>query len=159
MARFEFNLEGVLRHRKNVERQRQRDLAAEQAKMRPLEQKLRELDESVRQATQEIRGQHLVGRLDLAYLAGHRRFIAATQRQAMSLAQKMALVQREIDAARKRLADAARERRIIEKLREREFTQWRAEMEKKESQENDEIGMQLALRTGVEERARAGGEA
>ena len=40
MARFEFQLEGVLQHRKNVEHERQRELALVQGQLQQLENEL-----------------------------------------------------------------------------------------------------------------------
>ena len=146
MPRFHFQLEGVLKQREGIERERQRALAVAQAKMQRLEEQLRDLDRAVQAAHADAREHHLVGRLDMAFLAAHRRFIASSQRQAMSLAQSMAGVKAEIDQARVALAEAAKQRKVIEKLRERQYDRWKADLLKKETAEMDEIGTQLAVR-------------
>src|SRR4051794_6888553 len=110
MAQFDFKLEGGLRHRTNQEHQRQRELALVQGEMQQLEGELRQLDQEVRQASGALRANHLTGKLDLTYLAAHRRFVAATQRKAMGVVQKMALVQRKLEEARAALAEAAKQR-------------------------------------------------
>jgi len=46
MARFKFKLAGVLRHRRQIERQKQRDLAVAQAQVRQTESELRALNDS-----------------------------------------------------------------------------------------------------------------
>lgn len=146
MARFRFQLEGVLRHRKNVERQQQREVALVQAQLTQLETELRQLDQTAQDAAAELRRDHLVGTIDLNYLAAHRRFVAATQRKAVSLAQRMALVRRELDEKRKVLTQAAIQRKVMEKLREKQFARWMETMGKREADELDEIGMQLSYR-------------
>ena len=50
MPKFIFQLEGVLKHRKHLEQQRQRALAEAQAHMAQLQAQLRLLDESMRSA-------------------------------------------------------------------------------------------------------------
>jgi flagellar FliJ protein len=150
MPKFVFQLEGVLKHRRNIERERRRPLALAQAKLHQLQSELRELDQSVQSANADARQHHLVGRLDMGFIAAHRRYIAATQRQAVALAQKMALAQREIDQARAALAEAAKQRKIIEKLREKQFGAWREDLARKESRELDEIGAQLSARHAAE---------
>src|SRR4051812_18515458 len=105
MPKFVFQLDGVLRQRKHVERERQRELATVQAQFAQLQNELRALNDRVTGATTDLRDNRLTGVLDLAFLAAHRRFIAATQRQAMALVQKMALVQRQVEDAQKALAD------------------------------------------------------
>src|ERR1051325_2261466 len=103
MAKFEFQLEGVLKHRKNIEHERQRALAVGQAQRNDLQRQLRLLDDDVKQAGLELRQKHLVGVIDLNYLAAHRRFAGAMQRKGMALVQKMAILQRQLDEARGQL--------------------------------------------------------
>jgi len=62
MARFVFKLDGVLRHRANIEQQRRRELAAVEAQMAALEAQLRALDAAVRASETDLRENRLVGR-------------------------------------------------------------------------------------------------
>ena len=153
MARFVFQLDGVLRQRKLAEEQKQRDLAVVEAEMTALEAQLRELDQSVQSTTADVRTNHLIGRLDLNFLAAHRRYIAATQRKALDLAERMAAVRVRLDAARKALAEAARERKIIEKLRERREAEWKAAQARKEMAALDEIGTRIGYESGLRQAA------
>lgn len=146
MARFRFQLDGVLRHRKNIERERQREVALVRQQLHHLETELRQLDGTVQDAATELRQRHLIGTIDLNYLAAHRRFVAATHRKAMSLVQKMALVQRQLDETRKALTQAAIARKVMEKLREKQHGRWQADINRRELGELDEIGMQLNYR-------------
>jgi flagellar FliJ protein len=146
MPRFEFHLEPVLRHRKDIERQKQRDVAIVQAQMVPLQAELKRLDEMVEQATADLRQTRLIGSVDMSFIAAHRRFTASIQRKAMSLVQKMALVQRRLEEVRGELAEAAKNRRIMEKLRERHYLRWREALDRVEAQDLDEMTMQLSYR-------------
>ena len=159
MARFKFQLEGVLEHRKNIEQEKQRALAGVQVQMQKLKDELVELDRVARGAIGDLRENRLVGRLDMSFLAAHRRFTGSVQRKAVAIAQKMALVQREIDEARTALGEAAKQRKIIEKLREKHLERWKAQRTRAENDELDDIGMQLAFRQLGESRAaEAGGQ-
>lgn len=146
MPRFNFKLEGILEHRRNIEHQRQRELALVQAQMASLQADLRLLDESVQQSMADLRRTRLIGSLDLAFLAAHRRFMLAMQRRGINLAQKIALVSRQVDDARRALAEAAKQRKIMEKLREKLFQRWMEAINKRETEELDEIGTQLSVR-------------
>ena len=146
MPRFKFQLEGVLQHRKNLEEEKQRALAAVLAQMQALKTDLSDLDQLARTAVADLRTNRLTGNLDLSFLAAHRRFSGSVQRKALALAQKMALVQREIDKARADLAEAAKQRKIIEKLRDRQLERWKNQQNRQEAEELDDIGMQLAFR-------------
>lgn len=146
MPGFVFQLEGVLRHRRNVERQCQRQLALAQAQMQELRDQLRGLDLELQDANADLRNNRLVGRLDLSFLAAHRRFVASMQAKGMLLVQKMALIQRQVDEGHAALAAAAKARKVIEKLREKHLERWQSEENRREALEMDEIGTQLASR-------------
>jgi len=146
MPRFKFQLEGVLEHRKNIEEEKQRALAMVFAEMQRLKIELSDLDQVARGAVADLRQNRLTGPLDMSFLAAHRRFTGSVQRKALAIAQKMALVQRQIDEARAALAEAAKQRKIIEKLRERQLERWQSQQHRQEMDELDDIGMQLAFR-------------
>jgi flagellar FliJ protein len=146
MPRFTFKLASVLHHRENVEHQRQRDLAIVQAKMTDLEHQLRSLDADVKHSNDAMRQNHLVGRIDPSLLAAHRRYLAATQRRALEIAQQMATVQKSLDAARSALAAAALDRKILDKLREKQLAAWQAESARRENLALDELSTQLSYR-------------
>lgn len=144
MARFRFSLEGVLRQRALVEREKQRVVADRQTIVAKLTTELRALDQQMQSATAEVRDHRLVGRLDLSYLAAHRRYALAMQRRAVELARRIASAQVAVEQAQAELVEAARRRKAIEKLREKRLAQWQAEHQRKESSELDEIGMRIA---------------
>jgi flagellar FliJ protein len=156
MAKFDFQLEAVLKHRKNREQERRRALAVVQGELTRLGNDLVALDQSVKAANEDMRQNHLTGRLDLTFMAAHRRFLVATQQRAGEIIQKMAGVRRQVEAARRELAAAAKDRKVIEKLREREHGRWVAEINRKETAEMDEIGMQIGF-ANIQEMS--GGEA
>ena len=151
MPRFVFTLESVLRHRVNAERERQRELAACQAEMVRLQQELKALNDSMRASAQDMKANHLVGSLDVGFLAAHRRYTVAMQRKGQSIVQDMARQQKKVDDAQRLLADAAKERKVIEKLREKQFERWKAEVARKEAAEADEVGAQFGYRVTTED--------
>jgi len=150
MARFVFQLEGVLRQRKLVEDQKHRELAVIQAEYAALELQLRAMDQEVQSATADVRTNHLTGQLDLELLAAHRRYTLAMQRRAMGIAQQMAAVQTRLDAGRRAVAEAAKQRKIIEKLREKRHAAWAAELNRKEMVELDEVSTRIGYRNSLE---------
>jgi flagellar FliJ protein len=146
MPRFVFRFQAILDHRHRIEQERQRELAVARKQLLDLETELRGLNDEIRSATTELREHHLVGPISVGFLVSHRRFVLGMQGKAMATVQKMALAQRGVDDARRQLAEAARQRKIMEKLRERHLERWRADLAEKEAREMDEIGMQLAYR-------------
>jgi flagellar FliJ protein len=161
MARFVFSLEGVLRHRRNIEHGRQRELADATVAMQRLQDELRELDELLKQSNEEMRQSHLTGRIEMSWLVAHRRFVMSGQRKAVTLMQRIALAQRAVQEKRQALVEAARETKVLEKLREHQWEAWRAEQARKEFAELDEAGTQIAYRVAGDESlgsSAAGGE-
>jgi flagellar protein FliJ len=144
MPRFVFQLDGVLRQRRHVEHEKQRELALAQRRMQELQEELRDLNDGVAASTEDVRREHLSGPLDMSFLMGHRRYLIEMQRKALALMQRMALAQRQVEQAQETLAGAARNRKIIEKLREKHHDRWLAALSRRELSEQDEIGMRLS---------------
>jgi len=145
MARFVFKLQALFRQRKHVERQQQRELASRQHALAKCQDELRELHERVQSTSNDVRRNHLVGVLDMNFLTAHRRYLLASQRQAMAIAQKIAIAQNAVNEAQVALAEAAKQRKIIEKLREKQLARWQEENHRKEMNAADELNVQLAF--------------
>src|SRR3954451_12447200 len=145
MPRFAFKIEGVIRQRKLVEQEKMRAVATCLKHQSDCEAELSRLHDNVRRITDDLRQNHLTGVLDMGFLAAHRRYMIAMQRQAMGIAQKIAVAQQRVTEARLALAEAAKQRKVMEKLREKHQERWRAEQAAKEFRELDEIGVQLAV--------------
>ena len=156
MPKFVFNLEPVLRHRLHVEQERQRELAAAQAEMTRLQRELKSLNDALQASSSEMKAGHLTGTLDVNYLAAHRRYTVAMQRAGQVIVQDMARQQRKVDEAQRLFSEAAKERKVLEKLRERQREGWEAEVRRKELAELDEVGMQLARRQAIQRAESAG---
>src|SRR3954469_21577836 len=122
MAQFKFKLAAVLRHRESVEKERQRDYALALARQKEIEDQLKALDQTMQSTNDDVRQNHLVGRLDVSFITAHRRFLLGMRQKAIELVAAMNKVQREVEAARQALAEAAKQRKILEKLRETQET-------------------------------------
>jgi flagellar FliJ protein len=146
MARFVFALESVLRQRTHVERERMREMAVCQGEMTRLQAELKALNDAMRGSAADMKANHLTGPIDVSFLAAHRRYTVAMQRKGQSLVQDMARQQRKVDEAQRLLAEAARERKVIEKLREKHLERWKAEAARKEQADADEVGAQFGYR-------------
>ena len=146
MAQFIFQLDGVLRHRERVEKDRQRELAVVLKEMARLEAELAVLDQETKQNASDVRDHHLLGELKLSFLAAHRRYMLAMQRKIIALAQKMAQHQLVVDQARTALAEASKQKKILEKLRERQQEAWTAKLNRRENSDLDELATQMSFR-------------
>ena len=150
MPKFVFPLEALLRQRQSAERERQRELALCQAEMVRLQQELKQLNDELQGSDADMKANRLMGALDVAFLAAHRRYSLAMQRKGQGLVQDLARQQKKVDDAQRLLAEAAKERKVIEKLREKQFERWRQEIERKEHAAADEAGAQFGYRIIME---------
>ncbi|MGA2498503.1 MAG: flagellar export protein FliJ [Tepidisphaeraceae bacterium] len=151
MPKFTFTLDGPLRQRRNLEQMRQRELAIALKVMQDLQDELRTLNDAVRQANEDIRAGHMTGAIDMNFLAAHRRFIMSAQRKGLTLMQRIALAQREVTERRATVVEAAKQTKVLEKLREHQWEAFRVEHARKEFAELDEIGTQIACRTSSDD--------
>src|SRR5215212_2764963 len=143
MAKFVFRLEPVLKQRKREERDKQRELAVRELVVVNLQIELKRLDDALRSASDDLRNNHLTGSIDMSFLTAHRRFLLSMQRQGRGVVQQIAAAQVQVDDARRKLAEAAKQRKVIERLRERHLLRWREDLARREQAEMDEIGTQI----------------
>jgi flagellar FliJ protein len=146
MSRFIFKLDGVLQHRERIEQDRQRELSVVVAEMTRLEAELLSMNQELQRTTTDVRDHHLVGRLDMRYLAAHRRYMLGMQRKVYALAQEMTQQQQLVDEARRAMAEASKQRKILEKLRERHQQEWAQAEARREAGDLDELTTQLSYR-------------
>lgn len=154
MAKFIFKLHGVLRHREMLEQEKQRAFALAQAEKAGAQAALKNLDEAVQRALADLRANHLTGSLNLSFLAAHRRFMMAMQRQGLELMAKLQEAQKKVDAVQAELAEAAKQRKVMEKLRERQQSRWAQEIGRKEAAQMDEMATQMTFQSANSEARR-----
>jgi flagellar FliJ protein len=144
MATFHFKLSPVLKHRQLIEHEKQRTYALALARLKELQDDLSSLNQSIQTSNTDVRDNHLVGRLNMAYLAAHRRYMLGLQRKGMDLVETMNAQQLKVDEARAALAEASRQKKILEKLRERQHAQWTADLARAEAGAADELATQMS---------------
>lgn len=154
MAKFIFNLASVLKQRLAVERTRQAVVAGLEAKRVELEEQLRGCQRAIEASRQswrdllgasagpdgsvaaaDVRG---AGMQAAASLAGE-----ATARKTVI---QLAGLHTHLTRARAELAQAMKDRRAIELLRDRRFEEWKLEQRRIETNQMDEIAQRMSQR-------------
>jgi len=143
MARFVFSLQAVLDQRRAVERERQVEVGTLEGKRRALEEAIRGAQREIG-AARERRRRGLVEALDMRAARAHAAEEGTWERRAQALAIELAGLLKRLEGARGRLAEAVRDRRAIERLRERRYEEWRRERERLERNELDELAVMRA---------------
>ncbi len=145
MAQFTFQLEPLLRHRRRVAEQQQRDLAKLLREKLIIETQLRNQQRSITQDKSQMAGA-LVGQVDVSRLRQHAAHVHRATVHAQQAAFRMFELGRQIDAARAKLNDAVRDRKAVEVLRERQFKRWQTQQKRREAAELDEAALQRHIR-------------
>ena len=149
MGKFTFKLESVLDQRKHVELQRQRDVATAQTKLLRLQAEFDALSALTRTSAAQLR---TTQRLSAAALAAHQRFSAGVAQKTSSLKHHLAQALREMNDAQLALTEAAKQRKVMEKLREREQAKWAETQRRRDLAEADEVARQVS-QSGLNTRA------
>ena len=149
MARFEFKLEALLTARLQVEREKQRRVGVISQEIQRVVHQIQETQARIMAENHTLGAKELTGRLDMQYIGTEKRYVGSLQVRVILALQEVAKLEQTLAKARAELLEAARARKVIEKLREKQFARWRLEQERKEAAVMDEIGMQLAVRGDV----------
>lgn len=141
--RFQFRLQTLLDVRALREREAKRAFAAQQAA-------IARLDELNRQTSAEIESQQAAllaamqtGALDLVALQRGRAWIAHLRRTITQRLQQRAEMVASLESLRSAWTAARTQVRIVEKLRERRWTRYRKDRQRREQAEADELARQL----------------
>jgi flagellar FliJ protein len=144
MARFIFKLDGVLQHRERIEQEHQRALAVVTAELVRLQGDLRQITDEMNRNAADVRDNHLVGKLNMSYLAAHRRYMLGMQRKMQNSVEVIGAQQQLVEAARAHLAEATKQKKILEKLRERYHERWKVDQARQEASALDELATQMS---------------
>lgn len=145
MKTFVFRLQSVLEQRHNVERQRQRDLAQAQRTFLAIEAEITAARESFRLAEAK-----LSGRVDARVLLLQARYQSAMRHKLARLTSQAEIARRDVTAAQATLVEAAKQRKVLEKLRENQQARFDAEQRKREAFENDDATRRFSRDIGEE---------
>ena len=138
MPRFRFPLDPLIRMRQRTERERMTEVAELERQRVALEDRIRACQSRIVSGKSAVR-EGLVGAVDLTALRGEAAGALHATREAQRLVLELAGVHRRLEEARRRLAEAARDRRAVELLRERRLAEFRRAVRKQEEAEIDEL--------------------
>lgn len=141
MPRFTFKLEPLLNHRKQLEERAQQTLAELLRQKLAIEDQLRRQQQGIARDKRTM-AEALTGRVDVARIRGHANQVNRATLTAQRGAFQLVDLNRRIDHARGQLAEAMRQRKAIEVLRDRRLKQWRREQDRRETAALDELAVQ-----------------
>jgi flagellar protein FliJ len=144
MKPFRFRLERVLELRVRAEEQATEELAAQMAERERWAAKLREATRRL----EDARTSQPSGGDATAFMA-HQSYVERAEREQEAAELDLSRQDAEVDARRVALQHAARERQVLEKLKEKQEAAYRLEADRREGAELDELALSRHRRGGV----------
>ncbi len=138
MAKFRYRMQNILDIKMKLENQEKAAYAMANAKLLEEQEKLQKI--MMRRASYERKGRELIkGDLNLQEIGENRRAVDIMKGKQRDQAMSVHSAERNVEIARERLNAVMIERKTHEKLREKEFEEFKRELERAESKEIDEL--------------------
>jgi len=140
VKKFKFRLEPLKKIKEHVEKQRQKEHADAIHRVNAQQARLAALEQSRLNVMQHQRDKQTAARVvSPMELLTYSRYYLKLKRETLAGGELLRGLETEAEAKRLKLVDAARERKIYEKLKERQNTKFNQSMELILNKENDEI--------------------
>jgi flagellar FliJ protein len=140
MKKFKYRLQALLKVKEHIERERQREHASAVQKVHQQSNELDRLDRSRDSNLSQQRDQ-MKENLLVAEMLVYSRYLARLKRERLAGTELLKALEEEREKKRTDLVEAAKERRVLEKLKERQLAKHNAEIEQVLTKEGDEIAV------------------
>ena len=139
MTKFKFKLETVLKVKIRVEELRQKELKEAEIRREQARKQLLQRQAEVAQAMDSYR-EEIKQRIDVRQAVNYNRFLQWLNKQVDLAAAHLEQCVRLVNEARQRLIEAAKERQILEKLKEKAYEEYKLEEQRLDNKFLDELG-------------------
>ncbi len=144
--RFDFRLEAVLKLRKQKEDEEKRAVAQRVREMSKLQDHLMTLNEQIAAEIRKARENAVHAHLDTSDMSKRRFWISHLQRGVLEAESRMRNLEKQLTADRTVLAEASKEYRVIETLRDKQVQEHNREQTRLETIEADEMAVSRFVR-------------
>lgn len=140
MKRFNFKLDKVLGYRGVVEEEKKRLFAEAQRAIATQREQIRIIEAEISKQMAELRAR-CVENVDVKDVVARRLYTSYLQ-SALDLANEtLATMRRQLEVRRKELVQASKEKKVLERVRERRFGEYTYETDREEQKFIDELGV------------------
>lgn len=140
MARqFQFRFETMLKLRRQREDEQKRVVADRLRQISQVRAQLDSLQRQIEQETQAVRHAASGGTIDLQQMVRHRHWIGHLHKGTLEAQARLRFLEARLAQERTQLAEAAKQRRVLEKLREHQYERYTDELNRRETRELDEL--------------------
>lgn len=145
--KFRFRLQAVLDNRAFLQEQAENEMAIAVAELNKLVEKLEENRLLQENAESENR-KRMIGKIDVAALTLSLSYMGDLQNREEAIRRDMGKAEKVVEEKRQLLIEARQNKEALEKLKERDFIQWRKEMLYEEQKNLDEMALAIYRRKG-----------
>ena len=145
MKKFKFKLEPLLALRRLHEDQKKRVVASLQGEINEQQRQALQMAGEVERHGKLLKERQGRGTVDLAWVAHYRSYVTHMQRAIAQRISRVARIQQDLGIARQELAEAAKQTKILEKLKEKRRTRYEHDIRRAEAAELDDIGAKMFL--------------
>jgi len=140
VKRFNFKLDKVLGYRGVVEEEKKRLFAEAQRAIATQREQIRIIEAEISKQMAELRAR-CVENVDVKDVVARRLYTSYLQ-SALDLANEtLATMRRQLEVRRKELVQASKEKKVLERVRERRFGEYTYETDREEQKFIDELGV------------------
>jgi flagellar FliJ protein len=146
MKKFEFQLQRLLDMREAKEMEVKNELAAVVGRQNAERAKQDDLRNTIKTLGSKLREEWRAGKVDSATALLYGRYEDQAMRAIESAGKKITALEPEVNAVRVRLVEASKEKKVVEKLKERKLEEYNLEFNRQMAKENDDINQKIYLR-------------
>ena len=147
MKKFRFRLQTLLKLRKQQEDQKKRAVALLLSQINDLQQQALIMAADLKKEGENLRKIFQSGSIDLNRIAHYHRYVHNIQQAINQRIQNVSQVQPQLTLARSELTEAAKQTKILEKLKQKQKQKYETELARKERIQQDEIPTFAFLRS------------
>lgn len=148
--RFRFRFETMLKIRRQREDEHKRIVGERLAQIAEVRTELARLEQLTHQGMDSIRAVQQPGRIDLQQAMAQRGWVAHLHKATLNARTQLGALEARLAQERAALAEAAKQRRILEKLKERQGERHRLEEQQAETRAADDLATTRHVFDGLE---------
>jgi len=146
MKKFSFRLQPVLKLREQQEEQKKRAVGILQNEIAEQQRQALAMAQMVKEQGQILKHNFSQGKVDVNWISYYQCYVSNMQRNIAEKINNVAQVQKKLIKARAELAEAAKQTKIIEKLKEKRKQRYDKQLQRRETLEQDELANNMFYR-------------
>ena len=140
MKKFNFRLQSLLRLRKQQEDDKKRVVGNLLTQINEQQQQALQMSQSIKTQGEKLKEQYASGCVDLDWVSHYYRFVSHTRMAINQRILNVTEIQKKLTVARRELAEAAKQTKILDKLKEKQRKRYDRKLKLLENAQTDEIG-------------------